>query len=124
MDNKSIHWSLTIGVSAGYDLEHQKGPEEDKMVQIYAEAAAETEEKTGIYISAVIWPTRSIYKQEWGCPKEGEYTFTFTGSCNPAFAETETYKEALLELTQRLKEKLLQSTVLLEIVPAEVFYFR
>jgi hypothetical protein len=81
-------------------------------------------EKTGVYVSAVITMSRVVYHEDWGCPETGEYSFTLTGSCNPAFADLDKYLPALRELAECLKEEWKQTTLLLEITPASVIYMR
>ena len=120
----SIKWIISMGVNSGYDLSDQVRMPIEDIIQRYRNVAQEVEEISGVYISAVIFPSRTIYKEEWGCPAEGEYTYTLSGSCNPAFSDVEKYKQALLELVKKLRIEFRQSTLLLETVPAEVYYDR
>ena len=123
----SIKWTLILGIKSGYEFSKnakQVRLSEEEIACLYRNAALRVEEKSGVYISSVIIPSITIYKNEWGCPKEGEYTYTLSGSCNPAFSDAEKYKEALLVLAQELRKEFKQSTVLLEMYPAEVAYFR
>ena len=113
-----------MGINSGYDLNAQRRLSVEEVIQRYRKVALDVEKKSGVYISAVIIPSRTIYKEEWGCPAEGEYTYTLSGSCNPAFSDLKEYKEALLELTKGLRSEFKQSTLLVEIVPAEVHYIR
>ena len=122
--SQSIKWSITAGVNKGYDLSTQERMSEEQLVGLFREAAAEVEQASGVYITAVMNLSRTIYKEEWGCPPEGEYTCTFSGSCNTAFSDCDTYRSALFKLAEILKKKLRQSTLLLEIVPAEICYLR
>ncbi|MBR1854225.1 MAG: hypothetical protein IJ794_13965 [Lachnospiraceae bacterium] len=122
--NNSIGWRITIGVHVGYSADTKEPVEEQKLIRIYRRAAEAAEAVNGVYISAVLWPSRVIYKTEWGCPEEGEFTYTFVGNCNPAFSDPETYRKALLDLTENLKRELQQSTVLLELFPSEVYYLK
>ena len=121
---KSVKWFISLGVNSGYELENQQLKPVEEIVGRYQKIADLVNEKTGVYISAVITPSRTIYKGEWGCPVGGEYTYTLSGSCNPAFSDVEKFKEALLLLVRELRHEFDQSTLLLEIVPAEVYYDR
>ena len=122
MDYNTICWKITIGVNSGYDLEEQvKMPMKD-ITEIYLKTAEEVCAKTGVYISAVISESRTLYSPEWGCPEEGEYSYTLSGGCNPAFAKQEEYLKALNMIAKLLKERLKQSTLLLEISPANLIY--
>ena len=120
----SVKWTISLGVNSGYDLSAQIRIPVEEIIQRYRKVALEVENMAGLYISAVIVPSRTIYKEEWGCPAEGEYTYTLSGSCNPAFADVEKYEQALLELVKKLRIEFGQSTLLLEMVPAEVYYDR
>ena len=120
----SIKWTITLGVESGYELEDQQQVPVDEVVMRYQKVADLVEGKTGVYISSVINPSRTIYKAEWGCPKGGEYTYSLSGSCNPTFSDVEKYKDALLLLVKELRAEFKQSTLLLEMVPAEVYYDR
>ena len=122
MEYNTICWKCTIGVNGGYELEDQiKMPMED-ITEIYLKTAEEVRAETGVYISAVISESRTLYSPEWGCPEEGEYSYTLSGSCNPAFAKQEEYLHALNMIAKLLKERLKQSTLLLEISPANLIY--
>lgn len=119
----TIKWDCTIGVNAGYDLNEQKMLPIEEFTGIYLELAEEVYKETGIYVSATITDSRVLYSPEWGCPKGGEFAFTLSGSCNSAFAEPENYRKSLDILMRRLKKRMNQSTLLLEIVPAKLKYY-
>lgn len=121
---KTFRWVCTIGTNQGYDLRNQKRMPADEMSAVYQEAAAGVMEETGVYISAVMTKSRTIYSHEWGCPPEGEYSYIFSGSCNLEFSDPEPYRKALRKLVLCLKRELKQATVLLEIIPEELEYFK
>ena len=120
----TIRWTCTAGVNSGYDLQMQEQLPIEHITAMYQKIAAQVYETTGVYISAVIVPSRIVYHSEWGCPAEGEIGYTFSGSCNTAFSKVEDYKNALMILAEMLKEALHQTTLLLEIVPAHLEYFK
>ena len=127
MDNDSyntIRWTCTTGVKGGYDLKEQTYMPIACITSLYQGIAAQVYEQTGIYISAVIIPSRTVYHSEWGCPAEGEFSYTFSGSCNTEYSTVEEYEAALLILIEKLKGVLQQSTLLLEIVPAHLVYLK
>lgn len=119
-----IRWTMSVGVNPGYDLKQQKPMDIERISALYQETALEVLEDTGTYVSAVCHESRVLYNMEWGCPKGGEYAYTFSGSFNPAFSEKTAYLEALRMVAQRMRRKLEQATLLLEIVPAHVEYLR
>ena len=120
----SFRWSCTIGTTGGFELEDQKTVSEDMFASSYSRLAQSVYEKTGIYVSAVITRSRVVYHEDWGCPKTGEYSFTLSGSCNPAFSEPAGYLAALKELAKDLREEWKQTTLLLEITPSSVIYLK
>ena len=121
---RSLKWTITLGTMPGYGETKQDRIPKDKFVDLFRDIALIVEKDTGIYISCVFYDSVTVYKTEWGCTEEGELTYTLTGSCNRAFTDTDGYLEALKLLARKLKERLNQSTILLEIMPMEEFYFK
>lgn len=124
MDFNSVRWSCVIGTTGGYDLNDQVPVSEDEAALRYGKVALKVFERTGIYLSAVITMSRVVYHEDWGCPRTGEYSFTLSGSCNPAFADLDDYLSALRDLAECLKEEWKQTTLLLELTPASVIYLK
>jgi len=122
-NSNSIRWSCTVGINEGYDLTSQKSMPLDDFVKIYMDIAIEIFEETGTYISAVVTPSRTIYNSDWGCPQEGEFSYTISGFCNPEFSTEEEFRMALNAMICKLKERLNQCTALLEILPTELIYY-
>lgn len=120
----SISWTITTGIKSGYELDSQQKPDLDDAAHTYQVLADETLTETGVYISAVITSSRTVYNKAWGCPEDGEYTITFSGTCNPTFSKPEQYLKALHILAERIKRNFHQATLLLEIVPVHLEYFR
>lgn len=79
-------------------------------------------EDTGIYVSAVVEPSRCLYHRDWGCPSGGEKTFTVSATRNPQFATEEAWKNAALQVVRSLKEELQQSTVSVEFSEVDFIY--
>ena len=120
----SLKWTITIGTVPGYGMSEQERMNEKEFTEKYRTIALEVEEETGIYISCVFYNSRTVYKTEWGCPEEGELTYTLSGSCNREFSEPDKYCKALKLLAGKLKAGFEQSTVLLEMVPMEEVYYK
>ena len=118
----TLKWSCTVGVNSGYDLGEQKKMSMEEITSIYMNIANEVYKETNIYISAVVQESRVLYNSDWGCPSGGEYAYTFTGSCNPEFAEVDRYLAALKLVEEELKIRLKQSTILMEFTPAHLDY--
>ena len=120
----SLKWTITIGIAPGYRIVEQERMSEKEFTQKYRSIALEVEEETGIYISCTFYNSRTVYKTEWGCPEDGEFTYTLTGSCNREFSDPEKYGNALKLLAEKLKKSFVQSTILLEMVPMEDVYYK
>ena len=118
----TIKWMMTIGITPGYTGINSKEFTKDELAETYRRLAAEVEEETSVYISCVFYESRTVYKAEWGCPSEGEKTYTLTGCCNTEFSDLETYSEALKKMAEKLKKCFKQSTVLLEVMPMMSIY--
>ncbi|MCR5324959.1 MAG: hypothetical protein K6E85_17010 [Lachnospiraceae bacterium] len=121
----SVKWSITIGVNPGYNNKTQEYIPDDEFATACRKIAQEVEDETSVYISCVFYRSRVVYKTEWGCPEEGEFTNTLTGSCNPEFCkDIDKYIEAVEMFAKKLKEEYKQSTILLEIVPMNAMYLK
>ena len=112
---KTIKFSATIGIVAGYSgnkmLRAAKKVAPDAMAKAWQKAAAEVQQDTGVYVSAVIYDTWALYHTDWGCPHGGEPTHTIEGSLNPKFGEETSWREAVIAVVKKVKEAFKQSTV-------------
>ena len=69
---------------------------------------------SGIYVSAVINESKSLYNTDWGCPIGGEPTYTLEGSRNPQFCtDEEQWKESVRRVVTAVKGRFNQSTITL-----------
>lgn len=87
----------------------------------------EYKKQTGreVYVSAVININATVYREEWGCPKNGEPTFTIECTRNPYFIpDAEEYKTQAVKNILELKELLKQSTVMIEYSTVECSYIQ
>lgn len=119
----SIHWTVTIGTNPGFELENQQEMDIGTFTALFQKLAEKEAEESGVWITAVVIPSRLAYMHSAGCPIGGEYAFTVTGSCNPEFAAVDDYVPALKRVIERLKEELEQATITLEIIPAHIDYY-
>ena len=120
----TVKWSMMIGTNSGYQLAEQTEMPEEQFADLFRSIAEDVYGETGMYISAVMNRSRSLYREEWGCPAGGEFSFTLTGCCNPLYAAPEEYLKTLEEVVKRLKARLRQTAVYVEIVPAHCDYYR
>ena len=76
-----------------------------------------------VYVSMVITPSNTVYREEWGCPKNGEHTYKLECTRNPEFIKDRyEYIEMATKNILDLKEQLKQCTVLLEYSDLECMY--
>jgi len=108
-------FSATIGVVAGYGHSNEVTDAAKIVADVWQKKSAEVHESTGIYISAVVSPSLTVYGTNWGCPVGGERTATVSGSANPAFVQDlDAWKQTVLTVVKAVKAELQQSTVVVE----------
>ena len=123
MSERTEAWRLALGTTPGYALEGQTQMPEADFAKLYMEAAEAVYAETGVYISAVMHPARMLYHRDWGCPAGGELGYALSGVRNPRFCEREPYLAALDALVRRLKARLGQSAVHLELSETALRYY-
>ena len=121
----TVKFFATIGVVAGYGHENEVAKPADTIVaEAWQKAAAAVFADTGIYVSAVVEPSRVVYHTDWGCPVGGEVAATASGTANPAFIQDlADWKKAVLSVIKLIKSELQQSTVAVEFVTVDDFVY-
>ena len=120
----SFKWFITVGTNPGYDSSCSRSMPEEEFVACVRSVADQVQAETGVYVTSLAYQAKAVYKADWGCPESGEPVYVLTGVYNPEFSEIEKFRRSLIRYTEELKKKLSQTTVTLEIVPAELYYFR
>ena len=121
----TVKFSATIGVVAGYGHENEVAKPADAIVaEAWQKAAAAVFADTGIYISAVVEPSKVVYHTDWGCPVGGEVAATVSSTANPAFVQDlAAWKKAVLSVVKLVKSELQQSTVAVEFASVDDFVY-
>lgn len=116
--------TFTIGVTEGYFHNNEEYLDNtDTFVALLKNCASKIEEKYGIYISLNLMPSVTVYKEEWGCPHNGENTYTLSTIRNPVFnPDIVQWRKAAVALVKLLKSKLKQSTVTAEFSQVDMLY--
>lgn len=116
--------TFTIGVTEGYFHNNEEYLDNtDTFVSLLKTCASKIEEKYGVYISLNFMPSTTVYKEEWGCPYNGENTYTLSAIRNPVFnPDVKEWKKAAVALVKLLKSKLKQSTVIVEFSQVDMMY--
>ena len=91
--SNSVTVRATVGVNAGYNHNNENTAIEllDYLAHRYENVARQEEQDGGLYISAMLTPCRVVYKQEWGCPENGEECVEVSMTYNPTFATWSKY---------------------------------
>lgn len=115
---------VTIGINEGYDHLNESNLK-DSFNDFLYNFLEENEDQVGEYISFVVYPTKTIYKKEWGCPNGGEDTITLEATANPKFVhDLKTWKFHVIKYIELLKEELKQSTVMIQFYETDVQYLQ
>jgi hypothetical protein len=93
------------------------------VARTWQEAAKEVFNDKKIYISAVVSgeDDRIVYDTDLGCPVGGEHVVQIRGTRNPEI-DKDLWKQAVLDVVAKVKDKLDQSTVAVEFFTVELFY--
>jgi len=93
------------------------------VARTWQEAAKEVFKDKKIYISAVVSgeDDRIMYDTDMGCPVGGEHVVQIRGTRNPEIDKI-LWKQAVLDVVAKVKDKLDQTTVAVEFFTVELFY--
>lgn len=123
--DKTLRFEIVSGVNKGYFHTNDENESLDLVGGIWQEIAKKEFEKSNIYVSAVMKPSKTIYNEEWGCPKNGEETIVITGVANKEFVkDIEKWKDTVMKLAKQLKNQLKQSTLTCEFMETELHYLK
>lgn len=123
--NKTLRFEIVAGINRGYFHANNQKDSLNIVGNLWQKIAKEEFEISGIYVSAVIKPSKTIYNEQWGCPKGGEETVVITGVANKEFVEDiKQWKKSVIKLAKELKAKLKQSTLTCEFIETELHYFK
>ena len=129
MKMKTDEFSATIGVVSGYigeeRLKEFKKIDRLELAKVWQKEAKKEMEASGVYVSAVINYSQSLYSTDWGCPIGGEPTYTLEGSRNPQFCkDSELWKNSVRNIVKAVKNHFNQSTVTLNFRTVEQEYIK
>lgn len=122
---KTEQFTLTMGITPGYDHNNENASEVDTLLADACETgiriARSVKETTGIYLSFVLTLARVGY--DHGCPVGGEIVLVFSGDRNPKYyPDAEIYASAWRLFATELKDEFQQVTATLVRQPVELEY--
>ena len=86
---KTLEFSYNIGVNPGYGHQNEIKESLNLVGKLWQEQATKHYVPGEIYVSGVVFPSKTVYHADWGCPLGGEDTVCITGVLNPAFLKDE-----------------------------------
>jgi hypothetical protein len=121
---KTVKFNCIVGINEGYGHFNDRTQAREIVAAVWQKAAAEIFEKNGVYISAVVVDSLTVYHTDWGCPSGGEATANVSGEANPSFVnDFEAWKQAVIEVVKLVKKELKQSTVAVSFQEVEEFVY-
>lgn len=117
---KSKKFQATIGINPGYFHNNEKYVDFEHLL---SHASDLIQEETGIYVSWIVYPSKTIYKTEWGCPDGGEVTYSIESTANPNFApDMDLWIDSATRIIKYLMKELEQSTITITINEVDFIY--
>ena len=112
---KTTKFSIIAGINKGYFHKNSVDISIEDMSAILMTVADNLYKSTGIYVSAVVTHSRTLYSIDYGCPPEGEDTFSITGTANPKYVtDIKKWKEVVISYAESIKSILEQEVISLE----------
>ncbi|GAA0182521.1 hypothetical protein SH2C18_48880 [Clostridium sediminicola] len=123
--NKSIKFEIVTGINKGYFHNNESGNNIQRVSKLWQKIAKEEFDRSGIYVSAIILESKTVYNEDWGCPPGGEDTVVITGVANLEFVDNLSHwKDTVLNLAKKIKSKLEQKTITCEFRDVEMRYIK
>ncbi|WP_040327807.1 hypothetical protein [Clostridium ihumii] len=123
--DKTVKFEIITGINEGYFHNNEVVNGLEMLGVLWQEIAIKEYEESGIYVSAVICSSKTVYSGMWGCPKGGEDTIIIAGTLNKEYtSDIEGFKTSVLRLAKEVKEKLKQESLTCDFTEVELFYLK
>ncbi|WP_373899455.1 hypothetical protein ACER0A_001320 [Haloimpatiens sp. FM7315] len=121
----TLKFTIVTGTNEGYFHSNENSMDLNYLGELIQRISKDIYKKNGVYLSAVINVSKTIYKVELGCPKSGEDTINITGIASREYArDLDLWKESVLEFAKELKAKLKQNSITCEFNKIELYYLK
>lgn len=107
-------FSATFGINKGFFHKNEKENGQKIVSEVWQKAAEHVFKEKGLFISAVIKNSNTVYHVDKGCPIGGEKTATVEGLCFDK--DIEFWECCVIEVVEIVRKELQQDLVFLEIV--------
>lgn len=120
---KTLRFEIVTGIKPGYDNLNSKDTDYENIAShLWQENAEEEFKKSGIYVSAVVKRSYTVYRESLGCPKDGERTVVITGTCiKETLDNIALWKKTVLSLAEKLRKQLGQKFITCEFMNTELY---
>ena len=116
---------IIFGVHEGYNRDNNTKVNIKDVVKQLHPLILKNRKINMYYISGIVSECVAIYKEEDGCPEDGETVFKFTTVWNPAKNTCmHLWTKAVESLAKLIKEEFNQTTITLEYIRSDLKYLK
>lgn len=122
---ETTEFRFNVGVNPGYHHGNQQADPQKIVADLWQKHAEFIFKDAGIYVGATVAPAKTVYREEWGCPKGGEDTVVVCGLRNTEFTPNDDlWKINVARVALLVAQELKQSTAYLTFGQVEFLYLK
>lgn len=116
-------FEFVVGVNPGYFHDNPTADALTVVADAWDKAATELSLTNGLYVPAVMFSAKAVYKTDWGCPVGGEDVVIVRGNYNPSFCDTPIqWSSSVALICESVKKRLGQKTATLMLQERNFLY--